>query len=462
MVAKEGRSVYLEDLNTNPIAKESEIVAGLGIRSIAGTPLRYENRTIGTITVGCTDVGVINHDDRMLIGYMANLITTAIVKAQLYGAERETRVKLSALENISEAGLTTLSIDELLDEIAARIVQDTNMDWSRIILLGKKNGKLTVERCSNSCFSLKKQSLNGIYDLINDVLAEGTVRVLKRNDISKVKEYLGSTGIRSIAIVPINLRQNMACIIAAGKKIAGSFSKKELNLIETLSNRSALAIENALLFSRLEGSYLETVESLVKAIEAKDEYTSGHSEHVAALARATSIAMGMTKEDAERIYMAGLLHDVGKIGIPSSILYKSAKLSDEDYEQIKLHPTKGYEILEPISGLEDIAMIVLQHHERYDGTGYPSGLRGNDILLEARILAVADAYQAMISDRPYRKRLPVKEAKLEISRGIGTQFDPDVARVFLSILETQSELQERKERRQTGRKTERKKVALSY
>ncbi|MCL6471398.1 MAG: HD domain-containing protein [Firmicutes bacterium] len=459
MVAKEGRSVYLEDLNTNPIAQESEIVAGLGIRSIAGTPLRYENRTIGTITVGCTDAGVISHDDRTLIGYMANLITTAIIKAQLYGAERETRIKLSALENISEAGLTMLSVDELLDEIATRIVQDTNMDWSKIILLGRKNGKLTVEHSPNSYLPLKDRDLNKVYKLIDDVLTEEKARVLKRNDISQVKAYLGSAGIRSIAMVPVNLRQNMACIVAAGKKSADSFSKKELNLIETLSYRSALAIENALLFSRLEGSYLETVESLVKAIEAKDEYTSGHSEHVAALARETSIALGMTKEEAERIYMAGLLHDVGKIGIPSSILYKTTKLSDDDYKQIKLHPTKGYEILEPISGLEDIAMIVLQHHERYDGTGYPSGLCGNDILLEARILAVADAYQAMISDRPYRKRLPVKEAKLEIRRGIGTQFDPDVARVFLSVLEMQSKLHKCE---RTRSKAGQKKVALSY
>ncbi len=451
-MAQEGRSVYLEDITSDPIASQSETVVGLGVKSVAGTPLRYEDKVIGALTVGSTDAKTISDDDRTLIGYMANVITAAVIKAQLYGAERENRIKLSALENISEAGLTTLGIGELLNEIAERMADDMSMDWSGIILFNNKNGKMIVEHTSNGYSSLKGRDLSKPCKAINDMLAQGKTQILTGSGLNQFKPYLNNAGVKSIALVPVNLRQGRACVISVGKKSNGLFNKKELSLIETLSHRSALAIENALLFLRLENSYLETVESLVKAIEAKDEYTSGHSEQVADLARSTALAMGIDKEKAERIYMAGLLHDVGKIGIPSRILYKPSRLSPDDYNSIKLHPTKGYEILEPISGLEDIAMMVLQHHERYDGSGYPSGLRGEGILLEARILAVADAYQAMTSNRPYRKRLPAKDAKIEIRRAMGTQLDPEVARAFLSVLEKRAGLKEYRDRKKTKAK----------
>ncbi|PIU26314.1 MAG: hypothetical protein COY37_11375 [Candidatus Aquicultor secundus] len=145
----------MEDLTTDPIAQESEVVVSLGIHSVAGTPLRYEGKVIGAITVGSTTAKYIDAKDRLLIGYMANQVALAIIKAQLYKEEKEARLKLSALENISEAGLTTLSIDGMLNEIAQRIASNMNVDWSGIILFEDKHGMMIAERTSNGCSSMK-------------------------------------------------------------------------------------------------------------------------------------------------------------------------------------------------------------------------------------------------------------------------------------------------------------------
>jgi len=412
-------------------------VAKLGIKSVAGTPLKYEGNTIGALTVASTKQKNISGDDRSLISYMSNLITTAVVKSQLYGAERESRIRLSALEDISEAGLTTLGMDELLNEIADRIVKNLNINWAGIILFENKNGETVVEHASDGCSTIKGRSLNNGCSIMKEILEEGKSRVLKKNCIDQVKPHMSCHGIRAMMLVPVTLRHDWACMIGVGKKKNATFTEKEMGLVETISQRSAIAIENTLLFARLEDSYLQTIESLVRAIEAKDRYTCGHSECVAVLGKEIAIEMGVDERTAERVYVAGLLHDIGKIGIPSHILLKPTKLSLEDYDEIKLHPTKGCQILKPIRSLDNLAEVVLQHHERYDGTGYPNGLKGEEILLEARILAVADAYQAMISDRPYRKRLPFEEAIIELEKDTGTQFDPEVTNAFFSIIKKQ-------------------------
>ncbi|MBE0446974.1 MAG: HD domain-containing protein [Actinobacteria bacterium] len=420
------------------MAQKSELVVRLGIKSVVGTPLRYEEEVVGAITVGSTEAKSIDANDMTLIGYMANQITTAIVKAQLYEDERDARMRLSALEDISEAGLTTLSIEELLNEIADRIVASLEMDWGAIALFENRGQRLVAEYTSSGCgaiSAINRGRLDRDYELIQGLLDEGEIKILKRAEFNSAKLDFSDMGIESVAMLPVTLRQDRACTIAVGKRTDDSFSEKEIDLIGTLGSRAALAIENALLFNKLEHVYLETIESLVKAVEAKDRYTCGHSEEVAVLAKDIATAMGLSAEKVKQVYVAGLLHDVGKIGISGSILYKQTNLTRTEYDEIKLHPFKGYQILKPVGDLKDLAEAVLQHHERYDGTGYPNGLKGEDILIEARILAVADAFQAMISDRPYRDGLPYDKVIAEIKKGIGSQFDPAVAEVFVSMFE---------------------------
>ena len=175
--------------------------------------------------------------------------------------------------------------------------------------------------------------------------------------------------------------------------------------------------------------------TLSNAVDAKDYYTNGHSIRVAEYSRLLAQRLGLSKERQEEIYYAGLLHDIGKIRVPDSIIKKEGKLTDEEYEYIKLHPVSGYHILKEISASSDIAIGAKYHHERYDGKGYPNGLEGENIPEIARILSVADAYDAMSSNRCYRKALPQDVVRAEIVKGRGTQFDPYIADIMLDIID---------------------------
>lgn len=187
---------------------------------------------------------------------------------------------------------------------------------------------------------------------------------------------------------------------------------------------------------KLKDAYMGTVEALRLAVDAKDTYTKGHSDRVASYSKMIANEMGLSNEEQERIYIGGLFHDIGKIGVPDAILQKPERLTDEEYSEIKNHPLIGAQIINAASIFEDIISIVKHHHERYDGRGYPCGLKENDIPLYARIVAVADAFDAMTSNRQYRKAMSLDIAKDEMIRNINTQFDGDVVRAFVSILET--------------------------
>lgn len=184
---------------------------------------------------------------------------------------------------------------------------------------------------------------------------------------------------------------------------------------------------------------IQTVTALSEAVDAKDRYTSGHSKRVAEYARRLAKRMGKSAEEQEEIYRAGLLHDVGKIRIPELVINKPGKLTPEEFELVKVHPVTGYHILKGISGGSMIAQGARFHHERYDGAGYPNGLRGNDIPEVARIIGVADAYDTMASNRSYRKTLPQERVRSEIERGKGCQFDPEIADIMLQMIDEDTE-----------------------
>ncbi|MGA2264466.1 MAG: HD-GYP domain-containing protein [Acidobacteriota bacterium] len=184
-------------------------------------------------------------------------------------------------------------------------------------------------------------------------------------------------------------------------------------------------------------SLMDTVTALAFTLDAKDHYTQGHSQSVSRLAAQISQQLGLSKDELEEIRLAGILHDIGKIGVPKSVLNKPSCLTPEEYELMKSHTTLGERILAPLKGkgIERIRKMVRSHHERLDGKGYPDGLRGEEIPLGVRILTVANAFDSMISDLPYRPPRTFSEARDELARHSGTQFDPEVVRVFLSILE---------------------------
>lgn len=190
-------------------------------------------------------------------------------------------------------------------------------------------------------------------------------------------------------------------------------------------------------YDKLEKAYLEMVETLRFTVEAKDPYTRGHSDRVSAYSVLIGEKLGLSEKEINYLKIGGLFHDIGKIGIPDSILLKEAKLTDDEYSQIKNHPSIGAHILSSVSYFKDMLPIVKHHHEKYDGTGYPSRLKGEEIPYLARIAAVADSFDAMSSKRSYRNSLPLDVIISELERCKGTQFDPKIADIFLDILKNE-------------------------
>lgn len=188
-------------------------------------------------------------------------------------------------------------------------------------------------------------------------------------------------------------------------------------------------------YDKLEQAYMDSIEVVRHTVEAKDPYTRGHSDRVSEYSVLIGQRLGLYDQDIRILRIGGLFHDIGKIGIPDSILLKESKLSDDEYSQIKNHPTIGAHILQNATIFQDVIPIVKHHHEKFDGTGYPGKLKGEEIPSFARIAAVADTFDAMTSKRSYRNALPLDVVKAEIARCSGTQFDPEIVKVFLDILE---------------------------
>ncbi len=226
-----------------------------------------------------------------------------------------------------------------------------------------------------------------------------------------------------------------------GSKAAERISRiKPRNEIEELSeNVGEMMTELDDYIGEIKELTVEVMEALAHTIDAKDKYTIGHSTRVAQYSRMIAEKMGLSEEEQQRIYNMGLLHDIGKIGVPSSIINKPSRLTDEEFAIIKTHPTLGYEILSEIKSRPDLAVGALYHHERYDGRGYPNGTAGEEIPFEARMIAVADSYDAMTSNRSYRAYLPQEVVRSEIEKNIGTQFDPEAAKAMLTIIDEDKE-----------------------
>lgn len=213
-----------------------------------------------------------------------------------------------------------------------------------------------------------------------------------------------------------------------------SFSKLDLEIINVLASQASISIENARLYQNIRNNYLKTVRGFALAVEAKDKYTHGHSENVMKFTVILAKHMGLVGKDIEQIKYAGLLHDIGKIGVDEAILNKPGKLTPNEFEQIKKHPELGSRILSNVPFFESLVPLIKHHHEFYNGKGYPDGLSGENIPYGARILSVADAYEAMTSNRPYRKALSNEVAFNIMRKEKNNQFDPKIADAFLDVM----------------------------
>ncbi len=281
-----------------------------------------------------------------------------------------------------------------------------------------------VTKARNWAFSLpylKSQKFNVV---IADVRLPdiGTQEMIEKiRDFNKYAFVITTAGFSDIEIAMESIQRG------AHDYLSKPFDSSDVVVfMRKLVEKQKLQSDNIQLF--------DTIKVLALALDARDHYTHGHSQQVTEYGVMIGQEMGLSVEEIEKIRDAGILHDIGKIGIPDAILLKPGRLTEYEYEQIKKHPSIAKDILEPVSCLEDKIPLIYHHHERYDGKGYPEGLQAEDIPLGARILAVADSYQAMTSDRPYRNALPVSTAVRELEVNKGKQFDSKIVDVFLRVL----------------------------
>jgi putative nucleotidyltransferase with HDIG domain len=260
-------------------------------------------------------------------------------------------------------------------------------------------------------------------------------------DINQAPEFdrLSTLGYerKTLICAPLMVKDEIIGTLTVVNKLNNStYNHEELELLSTIAAQASIAIKNAMLYDEQQKTYLNTIQALVSAIEASDSYTRGHSERVTRLSLALARKLELPQERLKVIERAAILHDIGKIGVDPSLLHKEERLTEDDVVELQQHPTIGMKILEPIEFLHDVRLCIGQHHERYDGLGYPNRLAAEELLLESRILAIADSFDAMTSDRPYRKALANEIAIKELADNAGKQFDPALVPIFIELLET--------------------------
>lgn len=347
----------------------------------------------------------------------------------------ETYEELSILYKLS----TNLTLDrspaQILTETAQELQQVLGLRWIALLLsqdqpsLGELAGRVFMA----GPVGCDPHLLHRIADiLLAHQLPGGGAAVIDNTQLLHVP-YVSRIA-RQLLLVPLQRENQQLGVLLGGDKQNGqSLSSVDAKLCNALASSLAIFLENMMLYEDMSAMFLGTLHSLTTAIDAKDRYTFGHSERVAALSKQLALHIGLDARQAERVYLAGLVHDVGKIGVPESVLCKTTTLTPQEFALIQMHPQIGARILQDIRQMRDLIPGVLHHHERWDGKGYPFGLAGTQIPLMGRLICLADSFDAMSSSRTYRSGLAFDAVLAEIRRCSGTQFDPDLARAFLEM-----------------------------
>lgn len=361
-------------------------------------------------------------------------------KTEGYLAEiRELNVRLSerladmtALHETIKATGSSLDLDEVLSSIFNNAVKTLNAQNGSLMLLDPEKGVLTIKKAYGLDEEIIRNTRVKAGEGIAGLVAQsGEPMIIHGRKVKGRKKY---EGVHSIC-APLKTKKGVTGIINLHRqRDSEPFTEDNLKLLSTMAHEAASAIENASLYQDLHKSYLSSIRALASALELKDPYTRGHSDAVSRYAVAIANRLGMSPREIEGIEVAAILHDIGKIGIREDILNKPGKLDDEEWNEVKKHPESSLKILDNIDFPWDIKLIIYAHHERYDGKGYPAGLKGEEIPLRARIVAAADVYEAMTSDRAYRKALSKETAIKELKRVAGTQLDSEIVNVLIEVL----------------------------
>ena len=354
------------------------------------------------------------------------------------------RVKYDAnlmIQRLSETTAALMDVEEIIVIILQEIIDTIKVKTASFYI--KYEPYDTYHLVSQKDSENRRHDFQADHPIVNWL--EGDHRILTKDQLnidpvfrslwSRDREWIEDQNID--VFISLVARGELVGFFTIGEKLSGQpFTRDEHSILVTVANQTAIAVKNARLFNELQETFVQTVVTLANAIDIRDTYTSDHSQQIASLGIETAKIMGCDSDDVQRIYWGSLLHDIGKIGIPDRILLKPGPLDDEEWNVIKQHPDIGANLIQPIKQLANISPIIRYSHERFDGTGYPDGLKGNKIPMGARIVAVVDAFSAMMDKRVYKDANTLEETIDELKRFSGTQFDPQVVTAFMQVLDT--------------------------
>jgi HD-GYP domain-containing protein (c-di-GMP phosphodiesterase class II) len=408
-------------------------------------PIKVQGILVGIFLVGTKrSEQAYTIEDIATLSTVANQTAVAIENARLYTSEQTRLQEMDTLYTMARQLVTTDNLDEVVSVVAEHAVTSIQVNYARI-LSREANGDYVCRAIYPSALPIKDFRIGKKEPLVaehyyNWILQEDRTVVIRRDDPNLHQEEVSALFFedsQAICFSPLKGVDEYIGLLVLGDKGENrhdSFSSTKVRLINVISDYAASAIQRALLHERLEETFLETIVALANAVDARDTYTGDHSQRMATLSTKIGKVMNLEQSQIEALHWASILHDIGKIGVPDLILNKKGPLTKEEWVIMKEHPVIGSQIVAPIKYLSSVSPIIRGHHEKYDGSGYPHGLAGEEIPLGARILAVVDAYIAIRDERVYSKSHTHEEAIAELRRSSGSHFDPEIVDVFCKTI----------------------------
>jgi diguanylate cyclase (GGDEF)-like protein len=426
--AELGESIVVADAANCEFGRQIEGTEPIE-ESLLAVPLRYGTHVVGVIVVSQLGLNQFDEDDVRLLEVLAGHAAVAVENARLYESARREADSATALLEFGRELATFVDLEDIVKRVTTLSAEILESRHTSLYL--EVDGELRLRAEHGHPAELAAELAARPYP-IDALDVDREPFVVEPSDYEPLIGEAPVPGGR-YAVAPFEVDGRAGCLVALVE--GEEFSERELRLLGGVAQQAKLAIANASSYEGLERTFVTTVEALANALEANDEYTSTHARWITDLSLRVGRELGLDEPTLKSLELGALLHDIGKIGIPSDVLSKPGRLTAEERRLVQTHPELGERIIGPIDRLEDVRPIVRHCHERWDGKGYPDGIAGEDIPLESRIIFVCDAYHAMTTDRPYRRALSHREAVRRLAAGKATQFDPNVVAVALRVLE---------------------------
>ncbi len=422
-------------------AKTQPVYFNLPAEQFISAPLTARGTLMGVLlATGKTGKAKFTRAERDLFHTLAIDIAVAIQNTQLYERQHQIQQRQNLLNQISQHLHQTIELDELIPRIFSEVNKAIKAEAQSIWLVDEEAGFIKCRYATGPESEMLKGFAVSLaaHSVVGSSVSGKKSIIIKdaqkdRRRARSADEWTGFVT-RSLMTVPLVLKdKSIGAIQAVNKRGGQLFNQEDLDLFRAIADSAALAVNNAQLLAELQNSYDLTLDALSAALDLRDRETEGHSRRVVEYTARLAEQVGLGKDIIKNIRRGALIHDVGKIGVPDAVLHKPGPLNEEETKIIQRHPEAGFKMLSGIPYLREEIQIVLSHQEKWNGTGYPYGLRGEEIPLGARLFMIADTFDALTSDRPYRQGRPYEAACQIIEEESGKQFDPQAVAAFLAV-----------------------------